>query len=120
MINDRHNLEIHQYSQIWTTCSCQIRLKDYNKKRHVYQLPFLALLCCLLMLSSCALSPLAASNGTATPTITHPSPTPLLPTPTSTPLTDSDLATSIVRGMTLDEKLGQMVIVEFYGSTLNN
>ncbi len=35
------------------------------------------------------------------------------------PRTDSDIAHSIVQGMTLDQKLGQMVIVEFYGSTLN-
>jgi beta-N-acetylhexosaminidase len=49
----------------------------------------------------------------------------ILPTtPTSTanasptPLSDSDLAQKIVQNMSLDDKLGQMVIVEFYGATL--
>jgi len=32
---------------------------------------------------------------------------------------ESDLARGILQGMSLDQKLGQMVIVEFYGSTLN-
>ncbi len=39
--------------------------------------------------------------------------------PTTTPLTDSALASRIVQGMSLDQKLGQMVIVEFYGATVN-
>jgi hypothetical protein len=34
-------------------------------------------------------------------------------------LTISDIARGIVRNMTLDQKLGQMAIVEFYGPTLN-
>jgi len=33
---------------------------------------------------------------------------------------DSDLARMIVQNMSLDQKLGQMVISEFYGSTLNS
>nr|HET6900972.1 glycoside hydrolase family 3 N-terminal domain-containing protein [Ktedonobacteraceae bacterium] len=43
----------------------------------------------------------------------------LAPQPTSPPLTDSQLAMRIVQGMSLTQKLGQMVIVEFYGATLN-
>ena len=35
-------------------------------------------------------------------------------------LTDADIAARIVHNMALDEKLGQMVIVEFYGPTLNS
>ncbi len=37
---------------------------------------------------------------------------------TGTPLTDADIALRIVKGMSLDQKLGQMVIVEFQGATL--
>ncbi|GAC1642208.1 MAG: hypothetical protein NVS4B12_05200 [Ktedonobacteraceae bacterium] len=51
-------------------------------------------------------------------------PTPTISKPglvvTSTPLTDVEIAARMVKGMSLDQKLGQMVIVEFYGSTLNN
>ncbi|GAC1564977.1 MAG: hypothetical protein NVS3B14_01270 [Ktedonobacteraceae bacterium] len=39
--------------------------------------------------------------------------------PSPTPLSDSQLAAALVKSMSLDDKLGQMVIVEFYGSTLN-
>lgn len=39
---------------------------------------------------------------------------------TSTPLNDTAIAARMVKGMTLEQKLGQMVIVEFYGSTLTN
>ncbi len=74
------------------------------------------LCCCLLViLSGCA--PLVSnSQPTAfTPTASA------TPTPTATPAlsTDSDIAHALVEKMSLDEKLGQMVIVEFYGSTLN-
>ena len=77
-----------------------------------------ALLCCLLLIfSGCAslFSGVTGSNYKATPVIKS-TPTPTL---TSVPVTDSDLARSIVQGMTLNQKLGQMVIVEFYGATLN-
>jgi beta-N-acetylhexosaminidase len=40
-------------------------------------------------------------------------------TPTTALTTDSDIAHALVQRMSLDEKLGQMVIVEFYGATLN-
>src|SRR5437667_829043 len=78
-------------------------------------------LCCLLViLSGCAslFSGVTSSGSQSTPVITlKPSPT---PSPTTTPLTNSQLAQRIVQGMSLDQKLGQMVIVEFYGATLNS
>lgn len=33
-------------------------------------------------------------------------------------MTDTEIAARVVKGMTLEQKLGQMVIVEFYGSTV--
>ena len=84
--------------------------------------PILASLCCLLfVLSGCAslFSGVSGSDSQAKPTVVI---FPSTPTPTAdpspTPLNNSDLAQKIVQGMSLDEKLGQMVIVEFYGSTL--
>src|SRR5439155_26092475 len=78
-------------------------------------------LCCLLViLSGCAslFSGVTSSGSQSTPAITFkPSPTPSL---TPTPLTNSQLAQRIVQGMSLDQKLGQVVIVEFYGATLNS
>ena len=76
------------------------------------------LLCCLLVIfSGCSsiFSGVSGSGSQATPIIWTPAPD----SPTSVPATDSDLAHSIVQRMSLDEKLGQMVIVEFYGATLN-
>jgi len=78
----------------------------------------MTLLCSLLLIfSGCAssFSGVSGSNYKATPVIKL-TPT---PTPTPVPVTDSDLAHSIVQGMSLDQKLGQMVIVEFYGAALN-
>ncbi len=80
---------------------------------------YAVLLCCLLVIFSGCASLFSGVSGSAS------QPTPVIkltPTPTSTPtpVTDSDLARSIVQGMTLDQKLGQMVIVEFYGATLNS
>ena len=75
----------------------------------------ISLLCLLLILTSCSLSsPATATNPT--PTFAPKS----SPTPATapTPLTDSDIARNIVHNMSLDQKLGQMVIVECYGSTL--
>ncbi len=80
-----------------------------------------AMLCCLLLLlSSCS------SATTGIESIAASSPTPKAEASTSpystiTPgaMSDSDIAQRIVQGMTLDQKLGQMVIVEFYGATLN-
>jgi beta-N-acetylhexosaminidase len=78
-------------------------------------------LCCLLViLSGCdsLFSGVTGSASQATPVIIlQPSPT---PSPTPTLLTNSQLAQRIVQGMSLDQKLGQMVIVEFYGATLNS
>src|SRR6266567_3043894 len=84
------------------------------------------ILCCtLLILSGCSLFSASTNTGS------RPTPTPggtsavstLIPTETSptpaAPLTDSDIVRGIVRNMTLEQKLGQMVIVEFYGPTLN-
>jgi len=77
----------------------------------------LLLLGCLLILASCAPS---STSGNATPTATR-APIVLTPQPTKNPtLSDTELATRIVQHMSLEEKLGQMVIVEFYGSTLNS
>ena len=79
--------------------------------------------CLLLILSGCSLLPDNSSGqhlspiATASPTGSHI--VGLSPLPTTGPLTDSELAMRIVQNMTLDQKLGQMVIVEFYGSTLN-
>jgi beta-N-acetylhexosaminidase len=82
---------------------------------------FILLMCCLLLIfSGCAslLSGVTSSASQPTPVIKLP-PTPT-PSPTPAPLTDSELAQKIVQGMSLDQKLGQMVIVEFYGATLNS
>ncbi len=86
-------------------------------------------LCCLLLcLSACASSPTIPNTTHATPDPTplvskHLTSTPTVtpgPMATSTPLTNTAIAARIVKGMSLDQKLGQMVIVEFYGSTLNS
>src|SRR2546422_9857098 len=80
----------------------------------------LILFCLLVILSGCAslFSGVTSSASQSTPIITlKPSPT---PSPTPTPLTNSQLAQRIVQAMNLDQKLGQMVIVEFYGATLNS
>jgi beta-N-acetylhexosaminidase len=49
-------------------------------------------------------------------TVTHPT---LVASPSPTPLSDDQLAASLAQSMSLDDKLGQMVIVEFYGPALN-
>lgn len=76
------------------------------------------LYCCLLMLLSGCASLLSGADAQSTPTtIARPT-----PSPTATPLplnTDSEIAQALVQKMSLDQKLGQMVISEFYGSTLN-
>ena len=81
---------------------------------------FLLVSFCLLLVSGCT-SGTAASEKTSlipksvTPTVIE-SPQAV---PTSTPITEKMIAAGIVKHMTLDQKLGQMVIVEFYGSGLN-
>ena len=89
-----------------------------NRKRGRYTL----VLCCLmLVLSGCVSLFSGTGNGTSKTTsppvtVTHPT---IEPEPSPTVLTDSQLAVALVQHMSLDEKLGQMVIVEFYGPTLN-
>src|SRR5258708_39977989 len=80
---------------------------------------YLLLLCCLLVIFSGCASLFSGVSGSAS------QPTPVIkskPTPTSTPtpVTDTFLVRSIGRGMTLYQKLEQMVIVEVYGATLNS
>lgn len=78
--------------------------------------PLSMLYCCLLViLSGCSA---LFSNAQPTPTASVARPTPTL-TATPTP-TESNLARALVKQMSLDEKLGQMVIVEFYGPTLDS
>ena len=83
--------------------------------------PALTLCCLLFVLSGCAslFSGVSGSGGQEKPTVVI---LPTTPTPTAdaspTQLSDSDLAQKIVQNMSLDDKLGQMVIVEFYGATL--
>lgn len=95
-----------------------------TKKPGILLSTFIALVSCLLLiLSGCSLLPDNSNSPYLSP-ITSPSPGSshiinLTPLPTRGPLTDSDLAMKIVQNMSLDQKLGQMVIVEFYGSTLN-
>src|SRR6266571_8725593 len=83
--------------------------------------PFLKLItlsCCLLLI----LSGCSGSSSGASPTSTGSPPISVVltrqPTSSSSQM-ESDLARGILQGMSLDQKLGQMVIVEFYGSTLN-
>src|SRR6266566_4783497 len=82
---------------------------------------FTLLMCCLLVVfSGCASLFSGVTSGASQPTpVIKLNPT-LTPSPTPAPLTNSELAQKIVRGMSLDQKLGQMVIVEFYGATLNS
>src|SRR6266567_4416769 len=82
---------------------------------------FVVVLCCLLVVfSGCASLFSGVTSGASQPTpVIKLNPT-LTPSPTPAPLTNSELAQKIVRGMSLDQKLGQMVIVEFYGATLNS
>src|SRR5216683_4427060 len=77
------------------------------------------LYCCLLMLLSGCISVFSGADGItarSTPVIIPPT-----PAPTPRPLTtDSEIAQALVQSMSLDQKLGQMVISEFYGATLNS
>ena len=105
-------------------------VEQHNNERHTNMSNFhryararcLVLIFCLVyILSACALLPAnSVANLTPTPTAKRPLSVDVSPLPTSTPLSDSQLATHIVYNMTLDQKLGQMVIVEFYGATLSS
>src|SRR6266571_5042776 len=98
--------------------------QEITRKPGIALSKFVTLVSCfLLILSSCSLLP-ENSNGPYLSPIASASPTGshiinLSPLPTRGSLTDSDLAMKIVQNMSLDQKLGQMVIVEFYGSTVN-
>src|SRR2546423_1087112 len=98
--------------------------QEITRKPGIALSKFVTLVSCfLLILSSCSLLP-ENSNGPHLSPIASASPTGshiinLSPLPTRGSLTDSDLAMKIVQNMSLDQKLGQMVIVEFYGSTVN-
>jgi beta-N-acetylhexosaminidase len=91
-----------------------------KKYRPVNIVTCVLLYCCLLMLlSGCVslLSGVPEPDARSLPTATL---VPLTPTPTPQPLnTDSEIAQALLQHMSLDQKLGQMVISEFYGSTLN-
>lgn len=89
----------------------------YKRLQNIH-MPKLITYCLLVILSGCILSPSTTNGGnhttvpsTSTPTLGTQSPT--------LPLSITDRAHAIVQSMTLDQKLGQMVIVEFYTSTLD-
>ncbi len=81
--------------------------------RHPLQL--IALFCGLLfIITSCSSTTTSAVPPTVTRSV---SPTPV---PTQPPPSDDVLVARMVHNMTLDQKLGQMVISEFYTGTFNN
>ncbi len=80
----------------------------------------------LLRTAGTLLSVLMVDSACSTPSLTAAAPTPTSTKPTPTPLsipgkiiTEDDLLNAIVQHMSLDQKLGQMVIVEFYSSTFD-
>lgn len=78
--------------------------------------------CVLVLLSGCVslLTGVAGATIQITPTARV---SVLRPTATATALplnTDSEIAQALLQKMSLDQKLGQMVISEFYGSTVNS
>ncbi len=80
------------------------------------------LYCCLLILFSGCVSLLSGVDGTTiiqiTPTTTTAA---LRPTATSLPLnTESEIALALMQKMSLDQKLGQMVISEFSGPIVSS
>src|ERR1700686_4553349 len=85
-------------------------------KRRIYGI----VLCCLLLFLSGCVSLFSGTSGS--PSTSPPVTVTYLTTvanPSPTALSESQLASALVQNMSLDQKLGQMVIVEFYGSTLN-
>jgi beta-N-acetylhexosaminidase len=72
--------------------------------------------CVLMIESACSTLP----STVAAPTPTHAKPTPVpKATVTGKDITENDLLKAIVQHMSLEQKLGQMAIVEFQGSTFN-
>jgi beta-N-acetylhexosaminidase len=101
------------------SASCSSRLSRKHGQRFTILTCTLICCCLLTLLSGCAslFSGVQGSGSQRTPTAVA------TPTPTPTPLplnTDSEIAQALVQKMSLDQKLGQMVISEFYGSTLNS
>ena len=76
--------------------------------------PRAIIVCCSLLVILSGCSSLFSNSQATTPTAGVAG-----ATPTTALTTDSDIAHALVQKMSLDEKLGQMVIVEFYGATLN-
>src|SRR5262249_51017928 len=84
---------------------------------------FATVMCCILLaLSGCA-NPTKNTIGPSKPTIPHSSPTPLhARTGESETTTEGVLRTQLARaqqilaGMSLDQKLGQLIIVEYLGN----
>lgn len=72
------------------------------------------LLCLCLLLNACTQQASMAPQTTATPQV------PAGPVPTPIVLDDTMLIQRMVQHMSLEQKLGQMVIVEFNGSTLDD
>ncbi|TMD58888.1 MAG: hypothetical protein E6I91_21240, partial [Chloroflexi bacterium] len=98
-----------------------------NKSNTVIHTPskIIVLLASLLfIISACSSTPDNSKGAYLSPipttTFTPSHPISLSPLPATPPLSDSALAMRIVQGMSLDQKLGQMVIVEFYGATVNS
>src|SRR5579883_2397232 len=87
--------------------------------RHLRLFSGAVLSCCLLILFSGCVSLFTGADDISlqgTPRVPRPT-----PTPTPLPLnTDSEIAQALVQRMSLDQKLGQMVISEFYGPALNS
>ena len=87
-------------------------------KRRVYGV----VLCCLMLVLSGCVSLFAGTGSNSGHTTSPPVTVTYLTSvanPSPTALSESQLAAALVQNMTLDQKLGQMVIVEFYGPTLN-
>jgi beta-N-acetylhexosaminidase len=89
----------------------QKRRKLLKKTVHLFKLG------CVLMIDS-ACSTFSSTAATPTPTHTKPTPTPRA-TVTGKKITEDDLLKAIVQHMNLEQKLGQMAIVEFQGSTFD-
>ncbi|WP_201381569.1 glycoside hydrolase family 3 protein [Ktedonobacter sp. SOSP1-85] len=91
--------------------------EPHRQRKHLLRkLSFAAtwLLCLCLLLNACAQQVSIAPQTTATPQF------PAGPVPTPIVLDDAMLIQRIVQHMSLEQKLGQMVIVEFNGSTLDD
>jgi beta-N-acetylhexosaminidase len=100
---------------------CNKARPAFKKRRPITILTCALLYCCLLALLSGCVSLFAGVQGSSSASKANSALTPTAtPMPTPVPLnTDSEIARALVQHMSLDQKLGQMVISEFYGSTLN-